>query len=518
MGGRRRSCAYNHEHSFSPTCKHKTSKSTDDLLLIPIAHHLQMSAAAVPIPSTTTETIEGSGSAPTAETPSAASATAATSSRASLVEKFNTTVRDLVAELQLTFPELKDTIDERYAVIDLSDTSLLEWFRVHAQPHYLALTMKDETVFNECTSETAADDDDKATTTEHATTPNDTSSSRGSLFLLPDINFAQLWKCKLTKSNKNAIWKYLHVLLLLVSHYEMQAAVVGADGTATSTGGANDKMQKTLEQWNKMFDHENLSDEEMCKMKDHAENIMRLMENLNQPDDDDDEEANDANDADDADDGENTSNTRPNLSADDLKNDPFLRNLENSKIAKFAQELSSELDASALGLTGDGTESFQDVFGMLGKNPQKLMGLVQTVGNKIQHKMQSGDIQQSDLVAEAQQLMQSMQGSKAFKKMFKKGRRGRGKGGGGGGMPPFNPQAMMQAMAQQMGNLQPPSQAANAMAAAAMAPLPSPPNNADAVPTCAQSGSANGGGKKKRKKKRRNNKKPPAVAEQPTVD
>lgn len=480
-------------------------------------------AAAVPIPSTTTETTEGSGSAPTAETPSAAgtaasataaSATAATSSRASLVEKFNTTVRDLVAELQLTFPELKDTIDERYAVIDLSDASLLEWFRVHAQPHYLALTMKDETVFDERTSETAAED--TATTTDHASaadasTPDDTHSSKGSLFLLPDINFAQLWKCKLTKSNKNAIWKYLHVLLLLVSHYEMQAAVVGADGTATGTGGADDKMRQTLEQWNQMFDHEKLSDDEMRKMKDHAENIMRLMENLNQPDGDD-----DANDANDEDDGEYTSNTRPNLSADDLKNDPFLRNLENSKIAKFAQELSSELDASALGLTGDGTESFQDVFGMLGKNPQKLMGLVQTVGNKIQHKMQSGDIQQSDLVAEAQQLMQSMQGSKAFKTMFKKGRRGRGKGGGGGGMPPFNPQAMMQAMAQQMGNLQPPSQAANAMAAAAMAPLP--PNNADVVPTCAQSGSTTSGGKKKRKKKRRNNKKPPAVAEQPTVD
>ena len=141
---------------------------------------------------------------------------------------------------------------------------------------------------------------------------------------------------------------------------------------------------------------------------------------------------------------------------------------------------------------------------MLGKNPQKLMGLVQTVGNKIQHKMQTGDIQQSDLVAEAQQLMQSMQGSKAFKTMFKKGKRGRGKGGG---MPPFDPQAMMQAMAQQMGNLQPPAQAANAMAATAGAP----PSTAVAPPSVRTTG-----GKKKKKKRR--NKKPPAVAEQPSVD
>ena len=82
-----------------------------------------------------------------------------------------------------------------------------------------------------------------------------------------------------------------------------------------------------------------------------------------------------------------------------------------------------------LGLSEDvKIESFQDVFGVMGKDPQKLFGLVQTVGNKIQSKMQHGDIQQNELVAEAHDLMQSMQGSQVFKNMFKPGK---GKGGGG---------------------------------------------------------------------------------------
>ena len=51
-----------------------------------------------------------------------------------------------------------------------------------------------------------------------------------------------------------------------------------------------------------------------------------------------------------------------------------------------------------IGLADDETNlnSFQDVFGMMGKNPQKMMGLVKTVGDKKQNKMKNGDIQQTE--------------------------------------------------------------------------------------------------------------------------
>ena len=280
--------------------------------------------------------------------------------------------------------------------------------------HHTALTTKDESLFKE----------NKA------------------LFLLPDINFSQLWKCKLTKATKNAIWKYLHVLLLVVSHYEVQNVTQKMVQRATHADATDDtdaientsslddsanapptpNMQETFEQWNTLLDSNQLSDEDMQKMKEQSENIMKLMQNLHNSQDDNDvvdEEC---------DETEREDGSSSNTTFADIQNDPFVKKLEGSKIAQFAKELSTELDMNDLGLSEDAKmDSFQDVFGMMGKDPQKLFVLVQTVGNKIQSKMQHGDIQQNELVAEAHDLMQSMQGSQAFKNMFKPGKR---KGGG----------------------------------------------------------------------------------------
>ena len=131
--------------------------------------------------------------------------------RATVLATFNKTVGDLVDELKGTFPELKESLDERYASAAApDDTSLMDWFIANAQPHFLAITTKSEALFKE----------------------NDAT------FLLPDINFTQLWKCKLTKATKVAIWKYLHVMLLLVSHYQLNTH----------------DFESTFAQWNEMLD------------------------------------------------------------------------------------------------------------------------------------------------------------------------------------------------------------------------------------------------------------------------
>ena len=334
----------------------------------------------------------------------------------SCIETFNRTVEDLVTELKGTFPELEDIIEERYSSVSPADASLLEWFEANAKEHHTALTTKDESVFKTNTS----------------------------LFLLPDINFSQLWKCKLTKSNKNAIWKYLHVLMLLVSHHNMQGvtqSVLGAttDTTANSSSAqpAFQNMQSTFEHWNKMLDDKQLAPEELQSMKEQSEKIMKLMETLhnsnNEADEEEDEEDSTTNES-------RGGGKGPTM--EDLKNDPFVKQLESSKIAQFAKELTEELDLKDMGLADDTkAQSFQDVFGMMGKDPQKMFGLVKTVGDKIQNKMQSGDIQQSELLSEAQNLMQSMQTSDTFKQMFKGGKKGgRGKGGG------FDPHMLLQEM------------------------------------------------------------------------
>ena len=150
-------------------------------------------------------------------------------------------------ELKGTFPELKESLDERYAAAAApDDTALMDWFITNAQPHFLAITTKSEALFKE----------------------NDAT------FLLPDINFTQLWKCKLTKATKAAIWKYLHVMLLLVSHYQLNTH----------------DFESTFAQWNEMLDGNKggqMDEAELHKMKAHAEHIMQLMQSLAGGDEDD---------------------------------------------------------------------------------------------------------------------------------------------------------------------------------------------------------------------------------------
>ena len=335
--------------------------------------------------------------------------------RATVLATFNKTVGDLVDELKGTFPELKESLDERYATAAApDDTSLMDWFIANAQPHFMAITTKSETLFKE----------------------NDAT------FLLPDINFTQLWKCKLTKATKAAIWKYLHVMLLLVSHYQLNTH----------------DFESTFAQWNEMLDGNKggqMDEAELQKMKAHAEQVMQLMQSLAGGGEDDAEAGSDdegaggdaAGGAEGADDGA-TPTERAQRFEKELKDDPFIQQLENSKIAQFAKELSSEIDVSSLGLSPDAkVESFQDVFGTIGKNPQRLLGLVKSVGDKIQTKLTTGDIKQSELVEEAHTLVKSMQDSKAFKQMFKKARK-KGKHGGGP-----DPQAMFATMAKQMASM-----------------------------------------------------------------
>ena len=66
----------------------------------------------------------------------------------SCVATFNSTVRELVNELQITFPELNDTIEERYTNMSEDDDSVLLWFSENASAHHMALTTKNVLLIN----------------------------------------------------------------------------------------------------------------------------------------------------------------------------------------------------------------------------------------------------------------------------------------------------------------------------------------------------------------------------------
>ena len=82
--------------------------------------------------------------------------------------------------------------------------------------------------------------------------------------------------------------------------------------------------------------------------------------------------------------------------------------INNGLIGNLAKELAEDINLDDFNINMDeNSENVTDVFSNLisGDNPMKFMNLIQNVGQKIQTKLSSGDLDQSKLVDEAQTMM-----------------------------------------------------------------------------------------------------------------
>jgi hypothetical protein len=79
----------------------------------------------------------------------------------------------------------------------------------------------------------------------------------------------------------------------------------------------------------------------------------------------------------------------------------------DGKIGQLAREIAEET-ASNLNMDFDGATDMKDVFNKLIKNPSKLMGLVKTVGDKLDSKIKSGELKESEMIQEATEIMNRM--------------------------------------------------------------------------------------------------------------
>jgi hypothetical protein len=79
----------------------------------------------------------------------------------------------------------------------------------------------------------------------------------------------------------------------------------------------------------------------------------------------------------------------------------------DGKLGQLAREIAEETAAN-LNVDFEDATDMKDVFQKLIKNPTKLMGLVKTVGSKLDTKIKSGDLKESELIAEATEMMNKM--------------------------------------------------------------------------------------------------------------
>ena len=122
-----------------------------------------------------------------------------------------------------------------------------------------------------------------------------------------------------------------------------------------------------------------------------------------------------------------------------------LSSILNGKIGMLAKEIAEET-AADLNLNMENETSMKGVFQQLLKNPAKLSGIIKSVGSKLDSKMKSGELKESEIMQEASELMakmKNMPGMNNLASMLSKmgmnmpGGMGGGGGGGGGGKVNF---------------------------------------------------------------------------------
>jgi len=165
---------------------------------------------------------------------------------------------------------------------------------------------------------------------------------------LPFIHFKNLWQDDISDSTRETIWKYLQLILF---------SVVGSLKNRDAFGDTA-----------KMFDSIN-EDDFKSKLEESLEQIKGIFENK----------------------ADENGNEIPQPNAEHLHD--HLSGMFTGKLGK---------------LDMDGATDVNGVFQNMFKNPGKLMGLVKNVGNKLESRMKSGDINEADLMKEASEMLNKM--------------------------------------------------------------------------------------------------------------
>ena len=284
-------------------------------------------------------------------------------------ENFRSLIGDFVNDLSSTFPEYSDKW-AKYA--KASDAELQELFEYSTKVYperFFDILYQNDDIFK--------------------------ADSEINTAFLPDVDFKILYNCDgISEVTRKSIWKYLQVILF---------SIVGSMKDKSSFGDAANLFDGIDEQ------------ELQGKLQDAMGSIGDFFSKMD----------------------ESIPTTVPDEEGEvppffNAKNMPkpeeindHLKNLFNGKIGTLAKELAEEVSGDFADVFGDDIgdmKSTKDVFAKLMKNPQKISGLVKKVGEKLNEKMNRGDISKEDIMSEAGELMKKMKemgGAENFASMFK---------------------------------------------------------------------------------------------------
>jgi hypothetical protein len=192
--------------------------------------------------------------------------------------------------------------------------------------------------------------------------------------LLPGVDFSPLWKSNISENTKNVIWQYLQLILFSVVQ----------DTESIASFGDTAKLFEAINE-----------EEFSAKIEETFNGLCGDLSGIG-------------------------------LSSEDIPNqedvENHLKNIFTGKIGSLAKDIAEEV-ASELDIDAEGITDVKDVFKKLIKNPQKLMELAKKVGDKLDTKIKSGEIKESELLEEASQYMnnlKNMPGADGIKDLLSK--------------------------------------------------------------------------------------------------
>jgi hypothetical protein len=224
--------------------------------------------------------------------------------------------------------------------------------------------------------------------------------SDANVMFLPDVDFKLLFNCAgVSDGTKTSMWKYLQLLLFTVLGSVKDTANFGETLDMFESMNENDlqdKMKETmagLEDFFKGFgSDESSSSSSSSSSSDHGP----LPKGFKLP--------------------------KPEIIQEHMKI------LMEGKLGKLAKELTEEFTGDLKDVFDENEDtkdkSIKEIMAQLMKDPKKLMNIMKKITDKLQNKMQSGDISQEELMKEVATLVEKfkeMGGGEDFIKNFTNG-------------------------------------------------------------------------------------------------
>jgi hypothetical protein len=372
--------------------------------------------------------------------------------------EFQTIILDFLRDIDCSFPEYRETLARylgySHEMKPMPDDLYIELY-THCRAVYpvkfFDILYKNESLFSPNTAQASGAEDNTVSNASGASGAGSAGATNGangadkaqaneangvsgvSSNFLPGVDFREIWATEdITENTKDIIWKYLQLILFSIVN---NLSDMGSFGDTAKLFEAIDdnelktKLEEVIGEMGSMFgagtggggagasdgasagaDAEGL-DETFKKATDFMNDAFSGAA------------------------GAAGAGTAPPI-PDAGSIHEHLSSILNGKIGKLAKEIAEET-AADLNLNMENETSMKGVFQQLLKNPTKLSGIIKSVGSKLDSKLKSGELKESEIMQEASDLMakmKNMPGMNNLASMLSKmGMNMPGGGGGGGG-------------------------------------------------------------------------------------